>query len=118
MNIHKKITDMGFKRCAFCKTDTDYTTSKTKMIRDDVESKSELKDGKWVRYEVPKKHPKWDAFYCLQFTRNLRIWMYVEGQRRIRTIWIDGDRIKRGVEEIYRWSNSKPIQINSKLDLI
>jgi hypothetical protein len=119
MNIHKKITDMGFKRCDFYKTDTDYRTSKTKMVRDNVESKTERKDGKFVSVEVVKNHPKWDAFYCLQFTQNLRLWMYVEGQRRIREIWIDGDRVKNGVEEIYSWSNfNPPVQINSKLDLI
>jgi len=122
MNIHKKITNMGFKKCAFHKVSygsdtTRSSASQQLMVIDDTETKSEYVNGKWVSTLSTKKHPKWDSFYCLQFTSNLKVWMYVEKQRVIKTIWIEGERVKYGVEKIYEHS-SKSFQMNGKDDII
>lgn len=119
MNIHKKITNMGFKKCAFHKINMAVTSRDVgySMILDDIEIKNVYINGKYTQTVNKKSHPKWDSFYCLEFSHNLMVWMYVEKQSVIKTIWLEGERVKHGVEIIYEHS-SKSFQMNGKGDII
>lgn len=106
---------MGFKQCEFRKPEYDYKTGIESMVLDNVEKKHDYINGKWTAIEIEKKHPKWDKFYCLKFSEQITVWMYIERQSTIKNIWIEG-KFKKGVENIY--SYGKPLQFNSKNDII
>lgn len=107
---------MGFKQCEFHKPSYDYKSGTESMVLDNVEKKTDYKSGKWATIEVEKKHPKWDKFYKLIFSENITVWMYIERQSTITNIWIEGNRVKNGLELIYNYKN--PLQFNSKSDII
>lgn len=108
---------MGFRKCEFHKVSNDCGSDRDSMILDDVETKSVYQGGKRVVVERKKEHPKWDSFYKLDFTDTLKIWMYVEKQSIIKKIWIEGDRIKNGVELIYD-SDRNSVKINGRRDIV
>jgi len=107
---------MGFKQCEFHKPKYDYKSGRETMIPDDVETKTERVNGKWITTEIEKKHPKWDKFYKLKFSDNITIWIYIERQSTIKNIWMESDRIKKGVEHLY--TSNKPFILNGKNDII
>lgn len=110
MNIHKKLISIGFKRCEPHKP-SDNWREPARMIVDDKEFKSIFKDGKCVRIEKPKKHPKWEQFYLFEFDSNLNIWIKVN-RDYIKQIWLQGSDIKDKWGE----NNIKEINIDNTIE--
>jgi hypothetical protein len=66
----------------------------------------------------PKKiHPKWRMFYKMIFTDAISIWVDSE-KGQIKTIWLEGNIAKDGVEEIYEFYKHGSILLESKKDII
>lgn len=65
MNIHKKLISLGFKKCKPHKP-SDNWREPSKMVPDDIEFKSILKNGKWGRYEEKKNC---NAFVSYRFDK-------------------------------------------------
>lgn len=119
MNIHKKLISLGFKKCKPHKP-SDNWREPSKMVPDDIEFISILKNGRWERYEEKKEHPKWEQFYILKFDDNLNIWIKLR-RNLIDQIWLDGEDIKdiwghRTIKEIN--INSEKLTFDSKSDII
>lgn len=119
MNIHKKITEMGFRKCSFHKPEWNRESGKDEMVIDNyiVDNKWDRETRKYIRVLKKKDHPKWDTFYKMQFTKDITLWLYLEKTSIIKYIWIEGDKIDNGVKLIYDWAKP-PCQINSKIDII
>lgn len=87
------------------------------MVADDKEVKTVFKEGKWVRLEKKKIHPKWEQFYLLEFDSNLNIWIKVN-RDHIKQLWLQCEEIKD------KWDNNTIQEINvdnnlkSKSDII
>lgn len=116
MNIHKKLISIGFKRCEPHKP-SDNWREPSRMIADDKEVKTVFKEGKWIRLEKKKIHPKWEQFYLLEFDSNLNIWIKAN-RDHIKQLWLQGDEIKD------KWGHTIIQEINidnnlkSKSDII
>lgn len=109
---------MGFRKCAFHKPEWDSKARKETMVVDDyvVDTKWNRTTRTWDKTLKKKEHPKWDSFYKLDFTKELKLWLYLENNSVIKYIWIEGERV-HGVKQIYDWSKP-PCAINSKIDII
>jgi hypothetical protein len=107
MNIHKKLTSMGFSVCSPHKMTNEWREP-YRMIPDDKETERKLINGKWLYVEVKKVHPKWQKFYNLKFDETLTIWI-----KTIRNvlcdIWLEGKSIEDGVKSIYTYNQSNNI---------
>lgn len=88
MNPHKILTQMGFKKTVFHKPGYDQMTYESMMMPDDVEIKWEIKNGKQVRVEVKKIHPKSDSFWSLKYNDNYTFWCLVKNHQ-INKIWLE-----------------------------
>lgn len=88
MNPHKILTQMGFKKTVFHKPGYDRVTYESMMMPDDVEIKYEIKNGKQVRVEVKKIHPKSDSFWTLKYNDNYTFWCLVKNHQ-INKIWLE-----------------------------
>jgi hypothetical protein len=115
MNMHKKLTQFGFKKCAFLKLDSNYKTSVSSMVPDNTMRKTEMVGGKWIHTEVKKTHPKWDTFYFLQFSENIKIWILVKSNV-INEVYMED---QKGASRIYNDDNIKDkIRIDGRSDII
>jgi hypothetical protein len=88
MNPHKILTQMCFKKTTFHKPGYNKETYESMMMPDDVEIKSEIKNGKQVRVEVKKVHPKSDSFWTLKYNDNYTFWCLVKNHQ-INKIWLE-----------------------------
>lgn len=84
---------MGFRKCAFHKPEWDSKTRKETMVVDDyvvIDTKWNRTTRTWDKIVKKKEHPKWDSFYKLDFTKELRLWLYLENNNEIKYIWLEG----------------------------
>lgn len=104
MNLHKKLTEIGFKRCEFHKPEHDYSTGRYTMVLDDfITETKRIHNGnssKLVTTKMPKRHPKWNYFWKLSFSENITIWAKVIGHNDV-TLFLESDKIKEGVMVLY-----------------
>jgi hypothetical protein len=107
MNIHKKLTSMGFSVCSPHRITNDWREP-YRMIPDDKLIENKLINGKWIKVESKKIHPKWQKFYKLNFDVNLTIWIKTN-QNVINDIWIEGLSIEDGVRNIYTYVSNNAI---------
>lgn len=109
---------MGFRKCAFHKTEWDTNLRRETMVIDDhvIDTKWNRTTRTWDKTVKKKQHPKWDSFYKLEFTKELRLWLYLENNSEIKYIWLEGERVN-GVKQIYDWLRPACV-INSKIDII
>jgi len=140
MNIHKKITEIGFTQCDFMRPVWSGIDCLYIMVNDDKEYI--YIDGKNTLVE--KQHPKGDSFYHLKFSNSIDIYLYLKSHRVIKELWISGldkndflslkkastpkssgvisvrnvDQLYEGVISIYSYDKNHPVQINSVNDII
>jgi hypothetical protein len=117
VNAHKKLLGMGFKKCEPHKKHSDRWDDPYKMVPDTHEMKYQTVNGKRVYIKVKKVHPKWRMFYKMIFTDTINIWVDTE-KGQIKSIWLEGNIIKDGVEEIYDFYRHGSFLLESKKDII
>jgi hypothetical protein len=117
MNTHKKLLDMGFKKCWPHKKHSDRWDDPYKMVPDTHEMKHQVLNGKRSYVEVKKEHPKWRIFYKMIFTDTINIWVDTD-KGQIKTVWLEGNIAKNGVEEIYEFYKHGQIALNGRKDII
>ncbi len=120
MNIHRKITEIGFKRCEFHRMEYDYKYQCDSMILDDYEDKTEWVGHKRIVIRRKKIHPKWNYFYKLKFTDDVIIWALIE-QSAIKNIWLEMKPVSlktNRVTIIYDQYSNRNTPLNSKVDII
>lgn len=116
---------MGFKKCEPHKKHSEdwepysfrLTSPEYKMVPDTHEMKYQTVNGKRVSMKVKKVHPKWRMFYKLKFNELINIWVDVNNGQ-ILTIYLEGNIVKDGVEEIYESYKHGSIILDSKKDII
>jgi len=117
VNTHKKLLSMGFKKCEPHRKHSDKWNEPYKMVPDTHETKYQTVNRKSVLVEVKKTHPKWRMFYKLKFNDLINIWVDVNNGQ-ILTIYLEGNIVKDGVEEIYESYKHGSIILDSKKDII
>ena len=117
MNTHKKLLDMGFKKCVPHIKHSENYTEPYKMVPDVYTSESKFVNGKRTYVQVKKVQPKWRIFYKMIFTDSINIWVDTD-KGQIKTIWLEGIIAKNGVEEIYEWYKHGFITLNGRKDII
>jgi len=117
MNTHKKLLSMNFKKCDPHKKHSEGWREPYKMVPDTHELKHQTVNGKRVIVNVKKDHPKWRIFYKMIFTESINIWVDTD-KGQIKTIWLEGNIAKDGVEEIYEFYKHGSILLESKKDII
>ena len=117
MNIHKKLLNMGFKKCDPHIKYHDRYNEPYKMVPDVYTNESKYVNGKSTTVKVKKVHPKWRIFYKMIFTEGINIWIDTD-KGQIKTIWLEGNIAKDGVEEIYEVYRHGSILLESKKDII
>lgn len=106
---------MGFKVCAPHKLKEDWREP-CRMVLDKTIIESKYINGKWVRVETNKVHPKWQRFYNLDFDETLKIWIKAN-QSVIYDIWVEGSSIEDGAKNIYN-HNQVDSKISNNRDII
>lgn len=113
---------MGFKKTTFHKPGYNEETYESMMVPDDVDSKWVTKDGKRVRVEIKKVHPKSDSFWTLRYNENYILWCLVKNHH-IDKIWLEnklGKRYYGGRQEderlklIFDISNKDQVPLHGK----
>lgn len=117
MNAHKKLIDMGFKKCEPHQKKRDDWSDPYKMVPDDCASEDKFINGKRVSVKVKKVHSKWRIFYKMVFVEGINIWVDTD-KGQIKTIWLEGSIAKDGVEEIYECYKHGSFLLESKKDII
>ena len=118
MNTHKKLLNMGFKKCE--PHIKQYDNNKEfiyGMIPDVYVNEYKIVNSKRTLVKVKKVHPKWRLFYKMIFTDTINIWVDTD-KGQIKTIWLEGNIAKDGVEEIYEFYKHGSILLESKKDII
>ncbi len=119
MNLKRKISEMGFRKCQFHKEDYDSNTRKKNMVPDIMERKSKydytLK--KWIYTEKKIEHPKWSTFYILEMHENLKVWMLTE-KDIIRKVWLQSSSLKEYIGLVHDSNSRDARKIKSKMDII
>lgn len=117
MNTHKKLIGMGFKKCEPHIKHYDNYNEPYRMIPDVYVNETKFVNGKRTLVTVKKVHPKWRLFYKMVFTDTVNIWIDTD-KGQIKTIWLEGNIAKNGVEEIYEFYKHGSILLESKKDII
>lgn len=117
MNTHKKLLDMGFRKCEPHVKHYDRYDLPYRMVPDMYVNEIKVENGRSTVVKVKKIHPKWRIFYKMIFTEGINIWVDTD-KGQIKTIWLEGNIAKDGVEEIYEYYKQGQITLNSKKDII
>jgi transcription elongation factor GreA-like protein len=118
VNTHKKLIGMGFKKCEpHIKHYDNNKESIYGMIPDVYVNEYKIVNSKRTLVTVKKVHPKWRLFYKMVFTDTVNIWIDTD-KGQIKTIWLEGNIAKNGVEEIYEFYKHGSILLESKKDII
>ena len=117
MNTHKKLLKMGFKTCYPHYKHYDNYIDPYRMVPDMYVNESKIINGKRKIVLVKKEHPKWRQFYKLIFAEGINIWVDTD-KGQIKTIYLEGDIVEKGVEEIYEFYKNDTILLESKKDII
>lgn len=117
MNTHKKLLNMGFKRCEPHHKHYDNYSEPYRMVPDVYANETKVINGKRTVVTVKKVHPKWRQFYKLIFTEGINIWVDTD-KGQIKTIYLEGNIAKNGVEEIYEFYKHGSFLLESKKDII
>lgn len=108
---------MGFKKCEPHIKHYELYDEPYKMVPDVYANETKTVNGKRTVVKVKKVHPKWRIFYKMVFTDTINIWVDTD-KGQIKTIWLEGNIAKDGVEEIYEYYKQGQIILNSKKDII
>lgn len=109
---------MGFKKCEpHIKHYDNLKESIYGMIPDVYVNEYKIVNSKRTLVTVKKVHPKWRQFYKMVFTDTVNIWIDSD-KGQIKTIWLEGNIAKNGVEEIYEFYKHGSILLESKKDII
>lgn len=111
--MHKKLLELGFKRCEVLKLD--YTNQV--MVPDNVVIKTEMKNGKWVTTQAKKIHPKWNGFYRMVFSETIKIFILLE-TNKISRVYMSNKSISSEIYNIYSPKAKDENFIISKGDII
>lgn len=103
MNPHKKLRELGFRKTIFYKPGYNPVTYEACMVPDDVEVSYNFVDGKRVKVEKKKTHPKGDSFWTLKYSENYILWCLVKSHH-IDKIWLED---KNKVSNVVYWNRSK-----------
>lgn len=84
MNTHKKLLEIGFRKCEFLRLES--TRSKVdgniryynKMVPDDTFTETNRIGGKYVTTVKKRIHLKKNSFYQMQFNDLIKIWILLE----------------------------------------
>jgi len=117
MNTHKKLLNMGFKKCEPHIKHYDNYSGPYSMKPDVYVNEYKIVNSKRTLVTVKKVHPKWRLFYKMAFTDTVNIWIDTD-KGQIKTIWLEGNIAKNGVEEIYEFYKHGSILLESKKDII
>lgn len=110
MNIYNKLKEIGFKKCGYYRPEYSKEDG-WKMVRDDIQTITKYKDGKFVKLVEFKTHRKTNSVYKFNYTRSIRFWAFIyhnllrdiiienfeedpKSNKRILTINISIDQIK------------------------
>jgi len=88
MNAIKKLKELGFKKTIFHREGYDPITHESCMLSDDIEVFFETINGKRVKVEKKKIHPKADSFWVLKYNENCILWCLVRNHQ-INKIWLE-----------------------------
>jgi len=108
---------MGFRKCVPHYMHHETYNEPYKMVPDDYVMEPKFINGKRVSVKVKKIHPKWRMFYKLVFVEGINIWVDTD-KGQIKTIWLEGNIAKDGVEEIYEFYRHGSFLLESKKDII
>ena len=108
---------MGFKKCEPHRKHSENWNEPYKMVLDVYLDETKFVNGKRTLVKVKKIHPKWRMFYKMIFTDTINIWVDTE-KGQIKTIWLEGNIAKDGVEEIYEFYKHGSFLLESKKDII
>ena len=108
---------MGFKKCEPHRKHSENWNEPYKMVPDVYLDETKFVNGKRTLVKVKKVHPKWRMFYKMIFTDTINIWVDTE-KGQIKSIWLEGNIIKDGVEEIYEFYRHGSFLLESKKDII
>ena len=103
MNPHKKLRELGFRKTIFYKPGYNPGTYESCMLPDDVEVSYNFVDGKRVKVEKKKIHPKGDSFWTLKYSDNYILWCLVRNHQ-IDKIWLED---KNKVSNTVYWNRNK-----------
>ena len=117
MNTHKKLIGMGFKKCEPHIKHYDNYSDPYRMIPDVYVNETKFVNGKKTLVTVKKVHPKWRLFYKMVFTDTINIWIDTD-KGQIKTVWLEGNIVKDGVEEIYEFYKHGSFLLESRKDII
>jgi hypothetical protein len=117
VNAHKKLLSMGFKKCEPHRKHSENWNEPYKMIPDVYLDETKFVNGKRTLVKVKKIHPKWRIFYKMIFTDSINIWVDTE-KGQIKSIWLEGNIVREGVEEIYEFYKHGSFLLESKKDII
>jgi hypothetical protein len=110
MNIHNKLKEIGFKKCGYYRPEYSKEDG-WQMVRDDIQTITKYKDGKFIKLVEFKTHRKTNSVYKFNYTRSIRFWAFIyhnllrdiiienfeedpKSNKRILTINISIDQIK------------------------
>ena len=108
---------MGFKKCEPHRKHSENWNEPYKMIPDVYLDETKFVNGKRTLVKVKKIHPKWRIFYKMIFTDSINIWVDTE-KGQIKSIWLEGNIVREGVEEIYEFYKHGSFLLESKKDII
>jgi hypothetical protein len=103
MNPHKKLKELGFTKTIFHKPGYNSGSYETCMMPDDVEVSFNFIDGKRVKVEKKKVHPKSDSFWTLKYSESYILWCLVKNHH-IDKIWLEN---KNKVSNGAYWNRNK-----------
>ena len=103
MNPHKKLRELGFRKTIFYKPGYNPGTYQSCMVPDDINISIEIIDGKRVKVEKKKIHPKGDSFWVLKYSDNYILWCLVKNHQ-INKIWLED---KNKISNVVYWNRSK-----------
>jgi len=107
MNPHKKLRELGFRKTIFYKPGYNPGTYESCMLPDDVEVSYNFVDGKRVKVEKKKIHPKGDSFWTLKYSDNYILWCLVRNHQ-IDKIWLED---KNKVSNTVYWNKDERLQL-------
>lgn len=116
MNLGKKISNMGFKKTQFHKSEYDYNLKRRVMVPYvyEVNKHYDRKEKVWITTKKKVNHPKWSNFYVLKMNKELKVWMLTDKDIIVK-VWVE---YTKGVKEIYNTRTKSTYSINSKMDII
>jgi hypothetical protein len=110
VNAIKKLKDMGFKKTQFRKVGYDPDTYESIMVPDDIEIENRYIDGKTVKIQKAKEHPKSDSFWILKYSESCILWCLIKNHQ-IDKIWIENKLSKKPKNPWDRYKDDERVKL-------